>query len=166
SVMQGYWNKPEATAQVFDDDGFFHTGDLGRLQDGLLYLTGRAKDIIVLSNGEKVAPADVEQAILQDPVFEQALVVGEGRGGLALLAVSALTDESLLRDRANNQLHAFPGYTHIEEVLRLEGPWTTENGYLTPTLKVRRQWIEAHYQAEIEAVYQRPRHPSVHGRTP
>ena len=156
SVMRGYWHNPEATAQVFDSEGFFHTGDLGRMQDGLLYLTGRAKDIIVLSSGEKVAPADVEQAILQDPIFEQALVVGEGRGTLALLAVSATTDEQVLRDRANRQLHAFPGYTHIQQVLRLEGPWTTENGFLTPTLKVRRQWIESHYQSEMDALYQRP----------
>jgi len=160
SIMQGYWHRPEATAQIFDDDGFLHTGDLGRLQDGLLYITGRAKDIIVLSSGEKVAPADVEQAILQDSVFEQALVVGEGHGELLLLAVSALTDESVLRDRANAQLHAFPGYTHIQYVLRLKGPWTTENGFLTPTLKVRRQWIEARYQAEIAALYQKGGHDS------
>ncbi len=153
SVMQGYWNLPEATAQAMDADGYFHTGDLGRLRDGLLYLTGRAKDIIVLSNGEKVPPADVEQAILQDPAFEHALVVGEGRGALALLAVSDIDDERELRDRANAELHAFPGYTHIRHVLRVSGPWTIENGFLTPTLKVRRQWIEERYAAAIDALY-------------
>ncbi len=156
SVMRGYWNHPEATAQAVDAEGYFHTGDLGRLEAGLLYLTGRAKDIIVLSNGEKVPPADVEQAILQDPAFEQALVVGEGRGALALLAVSSIADETELRDRANNQLHAFPGYTRICHVLRVAGPWTVENGYLTPTLKVRRQWIEARYAAAIDALYAAP----------
>ncbi|HUW98068.1 MAG TPA: AMP-binding protein [Acidiferrobacter sp.] len=160
SVMQGYWHRPEATAQIFDGDGFLHTGDLGRLENGLLYITGRAKDLIVLSNGEKVAPADAEQAILQDPTFEQALVVGEGHGELLLLAVSALTDEQALRDRANAQLHAFPGYTRITRVLRVKGPWTTQNGFLTPTLKVRRQWIEARYQAEIAACYQEAGHDS------
>ena len=157
SVMRGYWNLPEATAQAIDAEGYFHTGDLGRLEGGLLYLTGRAKDIIVLSNGEKVAPADVEQAILQDPAFEQALVVGEGRGALALLAVSDIVDEKQLQDRANDQLHAFPGYTRICHVLRVSGPWTTENGFLTPTLKVRRQWIEERYAAAIEALYTAPR---------
>lgn len=153
SVMQGYWNQREATADVIDAEGFLHTGDLGRLENGLLYLTGRAKDIIVLSNGEKVAPADVEQAILQDRAFEQALVVGEGRGALALLAVSDIEDEKVLRDRANEQLHAFPGYTRIRHVLRVNGPWTIENGFLTPTLKVRRQWIEERYQAAIDGLY-------------
>ena len=153
SIMQGYWNQPEATAEVIDAEGFLHTGDLGRLENGLLYLTGRAKDIIVLSNGEKVAPADVEQAILQDPAFEQALVVGEGRDALALLAVSDIEEENILCDRANAQLHAFPGYTRICHVLRVNGPWTIENGFLTPTLKVRRQWIEERYQAAIDGLY-------------
>ncbi len=153
SIMRGYWNQLEATAEVIDAEGFLHTGDLGRLENGLLYLTGRAKDIIVLSNGEKVAPADVEQAILQDHAFEQALVVGEGRGALALLAVSDIEDETLLCDRANAQLHAFPGYTRIRHVLRVNGPWTIENGFLTPTLKVRRQWIEERYQAAIDGLY-------------
>ncbi|WP_297392130.1 AMP-binding protein, partial [Acidiferrobacter sp.] len=157
SVMRGYWNLPEATTQAIDAEGYFHTGDLGRLEGGLLYLTGRAKDIIALSNGEKVAPADVEQAILQDPAFEQALVVGEGRGALALLAVSDIVDEKQLQDRANDQLHAFPGYIRIRHVLRVSGPWTTENGFLTPTLKVRRQWIEERYAAAIEALYMAPR---------
>lgn len=156
-VMQGYWQNPEATAQVLDTEGFLHTGDLGHMEDGLLYLTGRAKDIIVLSNGEKVAPTDVEQAILQDPLFEQVLVVGEGRGSLSLLVVSASDDEDLLLKRANAQLHAFPGYTHIQHVLCLKGPWTTENGFLTPTLKVRRQWIEDQYQAAIDGLYQETR---------
>jgi len=153
SVMQGYWRQPEATAETLDEEGFFHTGDLGRLEAGLLYLTGRAKDIIVLSNGEKVSPADVEQAILQDSLFEQVLVVGEGRSGLGLLVVSDMADEDVLRERANAELRAFPGYTRIQRVLRVAGPWTTENGYLTPTLKVRRQWIEAQYAAAIDALY-------------
>lgn len=153
SVMRGYWNRPEATADVLDDEGFFHTGDLGRLDKGLLYLTGRAKDIIVLSNGEKVAPVDMEQAILQDPLFQQVLLVGEGRGGLGLLVVSEIRDENVLRDRANAQLRAFPGYARIQYVLPVTGPWTPENGYMTPTLKVRRQWIESHYAAAIDALY-------------
>ncbi len=155
TVMQGYWHQPQATSEVLDSEGFLHTGDLGRLQDGLLYLTGRVKDIIVLSNGEKVAPADVEQAILQDMAFEQALIVGEGRGTLALLAHSTLGDEQVLRERANAQLHAFPGYVRVQHVLRVQEPWTIENGFLTPTLKVRRQQVEQHYQTQIDALYQK-----------
>lgn len=155
SVMQGYWGQPQATSEVLDSEGFLHTGDLGRLQDGLLYLTGRAKDIIVLSNGEKVAPADVEQAILEDLVFEQVLIVGEGRGTLALLTHSAVVDEQALRERANAQLHAFPGYVRVRHVLRVQEPWTIENGFLTPTLKVRRQQVEQHYRAQIDALYRK-----------
>lgn len=155
TVMQGYWGKPEATSEVLDSEGFLHTGDLGQLRDGLLYLTGRVKDIIVLSNGEKVAPADVEQAILQDTAFDQALIVGEGRGTLALLAHSTIGNEQVLRDRANAQLHAFPGYVRVQHVLPVPEPWTIENGFLTPTLKVRRKQVEQHYQAQIDALYQK-----------
>ncbi len=158
SVMAGYWRNPEATAQVIDGEGYFHTGDLGHLRDGRLYLTGRAKDVIVLSNGEKVAPGDVEQAILEDPVFEQAIVVGEGRGALALVAVSPLADLEDLQARANARLHAFPGYTRIRYVLRVAGPWTVENGLLTPTMKVRRQEVEARYREAIEDLYAQPAH--------
>ena len=85
NVMMGYWNNPEATARVLNADGWLDTGDQARLEDGLLYITGRIKEIIVMANGEKVPPVDMELAIQLDPLLEQVLVVGEGKPYLGAL---------------------------------------------------------------------------------
>lgn len=156
NVMLGYWKNPEATAAVLRADGWLMTGDLARIRDGRIYITGRSKEIIVLSNGEKVSPVDAEQAIMADPVFEQIMIVGEGRPGLGLLVVSRLEDEAALCSRANGRLRHFPGYTRIRFLARVEGPWTVENGLLTPTLKAKRQDIERRFAKDIETMYQRP----------
>jgi long-chain acyl-CoA synthetase len=153
STMLGYWNNPVATDAMIDKEGWLHTGDLVRIKDGRIYITGRAKEIIVLSNGEKVPPSDAEQAILKDPVFEQVMVVGEGRGHLGLLVVSPLQDETELCRRANEQLRTFPGYAKIRHLARVNAPWTVENELLTPTLKLRRSRIEAHHATDIESMY-------------
>jgi long-chain acyl-CoA synthetase len=155
SLMMGYWNNPQATAATIDADGWIHTGDLVRVKDGRIYITGRAKDIIVLSNGEKVPPADAEQAILMDPAFEQVLVLGEGRGHLGLLVVSKLEDKQELCRRANAQLSSFPGYAKIHHLARLPESWTVENELLTPTLKPKRNKIEERFAKEIEEMYRR-----------
>ncbi|MFH0780437.1 MAG: long-chain fatty acid--CoA ligase, partial [Pseudomonadota bacterium] len=86
-VMQGYWRNEEATTRTIDGDGWLHTGDKAVLTDGHIRIIGRLKEIIVLSNGEKVAPSDMEMAISMDPLFEHSLVLGEGRPYLTLLAV-------------------------------------------------------------------------------
>jgi len=155
-VMLGYWNKPEATAAMIDQDGWLHTGDLAAIRGGNVYITGRVKDIIVLSNGEKVAPTDAESAILRDAAFEQVMVVGEGRPKLGLVAVSKITDAKELCARANAQLRDFPGYVRIHHLARVTDPWTVENGLLTPTQKVKRNEIEKRYAREIEAMYAGP----------
>ncbi|BAV35031.1 AMP-dependent synthetase [Sulfuricaulis limicola] len=155
-VMLGYWNKPEATAAMIDRDGWLHTGDLVAIRGGNVYITGRVKDIIVLSNGEKVPPTDAEAAILRDAAFEQVMVVGEGRPKLGLLAVSKITDAGELCRRANAQLRDFPGYARIHHLARMADPWTVENGLLTPTLKAKRNEIEKRYAREIEAMYAGP----------
>jgi len=151
--MLGYWNNPVATAAVIDRDGWLHTGDLAVIRGGRLYITGRVKDIIVLSNGEKVPPADVEQAILRDSVFEQVMLVGEGRPKLGLLAVSRLEDEAELCARANARLYDFPGYARICHIARVAEPCTIENGLLTPTLKLKRYEIEKRFARATEAMY-------------
>ena len=151
-IMKGYWNNEKATADCMTD-GWFHTGDIARLEGKRVFITGRVKDIIVLMNGEKVSPTDAEQAITTDPAFEQAMVIGEGRTKLALLAVTSLTDAKEISDRANKQLHDFPGYAKICYVLRTDEPWSVENGLLTPTLKLKRKEIEKQYASEIEAMY-------------
>ncbi len=153
TVTPGYWNNPKATRMVLDDNGWFHTGDLVDIKKGKIYIRGRIKDIIVLSNGEKVSPGDVEQAIMQDPAFEQVLVVGEGRPALGLLVVSAITDEYELCMRANCQLGIFPGYVKIQHLARVSETWSIENGMLTPTLKLKRNKIEEKYVYEIETMY-------------
>ena len=152
-VMPGYWQDPLATQAVLTEDGWFRTGDLAREQDGRIYISGRRKEIIVLSNGEKIAPADAEQAILGDAAFSQVLLVGEGRAALALLAVTTLQDPQVARQRANAQLHRFPGYARVRHVLLLDTPWTVEQGQLTPTLKLKRDVIERQYAQPLEALY-------------
>ncbi len=153
NVMLGYWHNPEATDVVKDRSGWFHTGDLARIRDGRIYITGRLKDIIVMSNGEKVPPADVEQAVMIDPVFEHAMLMGEGRASLGLLCVAKSTDLRDLCRRANAQLKDFPGYTRIRHIACVTGAWTVENGLLTPTLKMKRKEIERRFAKEIEAMY-------------
>lgn len=153
TVTCGYWNNPQATSMVLDDDGWFHTGDVVDIKKDKIYIRGRIKDIIVLSNGEKVPPGDVEQAIMQDPAFEQVMLVGEGRPALGLLVVSAIMDEYELCIRANRQLYIFPGYIKIQHLARVSETWSIENGMLTPTLKLKRNKIEEKYANEIETMY-------------
>jgi long-chain acyl-CoA synthetase len=155
-VMLGYWNKPEATAAMIDQDGWLHTGDLAAIRGGNVYITGRVKDIIVLSNGEKVPPTDAEAAILRDAAFEQVMVIGEGRPKLGLIAVSKISNTKELCERANAQLRDFPGYARIHYLARVTDPWTVENGLLTPTQKTKRNEIEKRYAREIEAMYAGP----------
>ena len=145
--MLGYWNNPEATAAMIDKQGWLHTGDLAAIRGGNVYITGRVKEIIVLSNGEKVPPTDAEAAISRDAVFEQVMVVGEGRPKLGLVVVSKITDLKELCRRANDKLHDFPGYTRIHHIARVADAWTVDNGLLTPTLKLKRKEIEKRYRA-------------------
>ncbi|MBI3899466.1 MAG: long-chain fatty acid--CoA ligase [Gammaproteobacteria bacterium] len=154
NIMLGYWNNAEATAKVMTADGWFRTGDLARIRDGRVYITGRVKDIIVMSNGEKISPADAEQAILRDSTFEQVMIVGEGRKALGLVCVAKIDDLGQLCTRANTQLSGFPGYARIRHIIRVTDTWSVENGLLTPTLKIRRKEVERRYADEIEAMYQ------------
>lgn len=174
-VMQGYWKRPEATAATIDDDGWLHTGDRAEIVDGHIRITGRLKEIIVLSNGEKVSPSDVEQAIAMDPLFEQSMVIGEGKPYLALLAVLSLPRwEQLARElgvspapqsleeesvrqailaRVEKLMHGMPGYAFIKHAVLTLEPWTVEGGLLTPTMKIRRKNIMNHLQEEIDQIY-------------
>lgn len=177
NVMLGYWNNHAATARVIEADGWLHTGDQARIEGGHIYITGRLKDILVLSNGEKVPPADMEMAIGMDPLFDQALVLGEGRSYLtALLILNAdlwgglaleygldpgdpksLEDPRLLKDmlkRVRIALRDFPGYAKIRRAALALEPWTVENGLLTPTLKVRRPQVVDRYRAAIQHMYE------------
>jgi long-chain acyl-CoA synthetase len=153
SVMLGYWRNPEATRAVLDDEGWLNTGDQVETRDGNIYIKGRTKDILVLSNGEKVPPQEVETAILSDGIFEQVILVGEGRAYLTLLAVTQETDRKKLIRCANEKLKNFPRYIRVRRVIPLKEPWSIENGLLTPTLKVKRKQVHEKFNTEIEKVY-------------
>src|SRR6266853_4601813 len=153
SIMKGYWNLPEATAMTLDGEGWLHTGDLAEIRGGKIFIRGRLKDVLVLSNGEKLPPQDVELAILGDPVFEQGVLVGEGRPFLTLVAVTQETDEKTLIQRANDRLKGFPRYIRVRRVVATRDPWTVDNGLLTPTLKVTRERVQKKFGGEIERAY-------------
>ncbi|HXF65887.1 MAG TPA: long-chain fatty acid--CoA ligase [Burkholderiales bacterium] len=177
NVMLGYWNNPEATRAILGPDGWLNSGDTARLDaQGHVYITGRLKEIIVLSNGEKVPPGDVEAAIARDPLFEQVMLVGEARPYLSVLAVlnaehwkklaagngldAASAEvlrsrrvEELLLARIAAQMKAFPGYAQVRRAAAVLEPWTVENGLLTPTLKLRRAQVMERFNAEIDRMY-------------
>jgi long-chain acyl-CoA synthetase len=174
--MLGYWNNHSATKQVIDPDGWLHTGDQARIERGHIYITGRLKDILVLSNGEKVPPADMEMAIGLDPLFDQVMVVGEGRPYLTALLVlnpdhwrpfaaslgvnpddgAQLKSDRVLGavlTRVRNALRDFPGYAKIRRVsLSLDG-WTVDNGLMTPTLKIKRPKVLEYCADCVEGMY-------------
>lgn len=169
NIMLGYWQDEAATRAAIDGDGWLHTGDLGRMVSNHLFIVGRHKEIIVLSTGEKVAPVDIEQAICDDPLIEQAMVIGEGKPSLAVLLVlapgaadtlraGASADQSLeeiLLRRVNERLGEFPGYARIYRVAVVDEPWSVENGCLTATLKLRRPQIVAAHAQLVAALYDR-----------
>ena len=153
SVMRGYWRDPEATARVLAPDGWLNTGDLADIRYGRIYIKGRSKDIMVLSNGEKFPPEEVETAILNDELFDQVMLVGEGRPYLSLLAVTGEGDEKKLVRHANARLKGFPRYVRVRRVIVCKEPWTVDNGLLTPTLKVKRQAVYQRFLERIDKLY-------------
>jgi len=164
NVMLGYWNDPEATRAALDAEGWLDTGDLARIDErGYVYITGRTKDILVLANGEKMPPADIEQAILEDGLFDQAMVIGEGKPYLAAIVVpnaerwnslpGAERNERFALARVAAQMKRFPGYAQIRRVAIAGEPWSVENGLLTPTLKAKRAKILERHAADVAQLY-------------
>ena len=151
-VMQGYWNNAEATQKVIDAQGWLNTGDIVEIRERRIYIRGRSKNILVLSNGEKVSPEDIESAVMQDEVFEQVLVIGEARPYLILLVVARIRDEQELLRRANQCIKYLPRYARIRRVILTEA-WSTDNGLLTPTLKIKRNTVYERHLPQIEAAY-------------
>ena len=177
NVMLGYWNNPEATRAMFTQDGWLNTGDTARIDEtGHIYITGRLKEIIVMSNGEKIPPVDMESAILRDPLFEQVMVLGEGRPYLSAFVVlnreqwarAAAAQgldpaeehmmrgpqaEKIVLERIKAQVREFPGYAQIYRAAVFAQPWSVENGLLTPTMKVKRAKVVDAYRQEFDALY-------------
>ncbi|MCG5501725.1 AMP-dependent synthetase/ligase [Ectothiorhodospira lacustris] len=177
NIMAGYWNNPAADRQALTRDGWLRTGDKARLDpEGRITITGRIKEIIVLANGEKVPPIEVEMAIANDPMFEQVMVVGEGRPYLVALVVlneaiwqevaaehglpghmdaasTAPEVEAWVLERIGGLLRSFPGYVQVRRLRVLPEPWSVDNAMLTPTLKLKRNNILKCFQDELEALY-------------
>ena len=153
NVMLGYWQDRAATELALKDD-WLHTGDVAEIKDSRIYIRGRIKDILVLSNGEKCPPQDMELAVLGDPQFEQIMLVGEGKPFLSLIAVTQASDEKALMKAANERLKQFPKWMRIRRVIASSEAWSVDNGLLTPTLKVKRAQVLAHFAKPLEAIYQ------------
>jgi long-chain acyl-CoA synthetase len=177
NVMMGYWNNEEATRAMIQDDGWLNSGDIGHIGEfGHVFITGRLKEIIVLSNGEKVPPNDMEAAIARDPLFEQVILLGEGKPFLTVMTVlnaeqwrklaaetgidggneAALRTEQaeqLVLRRVAAQITEFPGYAQVHRVTATLEPWTVENGLMTPTMKLRRAKVMEKFNAEIDGMY-------------
>ncbi len=177
NIMMGYWNNQDASGRVLDEEGWLHSGDKARIDaGGHIYITGRIKDIIVLSNGEKVSPIDMEMAIAMDPLIEQVMVIGEQKPYLSAIcildpdkwegfAASLGVDphqpgvletpevESAVLARIAEQIKMFPGYARILCIhLSLE-PWTIENGLMTPTLKLKRAQVLKKLETPVARLY-------------
>ena len=174
--MLGYWNNIQATREIIDDDGWLHTGDKVRIDNDFIYITGRLKEIIVLSNGKKVAPADLELAITMDNLFEQVMVIGEGCPYLS--AVIVLDNEhwtkfaeslgvepneqslqnniviDAIKNRIDELIHEFPGYAKIRRITLSLEPWTINNALITPTMKLKRHAIHKRFAQQIEQLYE------------
>lgn len=177
SVMLGYWNNDDATQGTIDAEGWLHTGDKVDISaDGHVTITGRMKEIIVLANGEKVPPNDMENAIALDELVDQVLLIGEGKPYLSALVVPnpeafARVAEEMHLDPANEDIcfdenvrslfmqhvqqrtSSFPGYAKVRELAVVNEPWTPDNGLATPTLKLRRSKILERYQDVTQKLY-------------
>jgi len=177
-IFRGYHKNPEATAESFTDDGWFRTGDLGRLDDdGFLYITGRKKEIIVTAGGKNVAPAVLEDRVRAHALVSQAVVVGDNRpfiGALITLDPEGLPGWLAMHDKPTmtvEQAMADPDVRHsidvaieraneavsqAESIRKWEfipGDFTIENDYLTPSMKVKRTAVLRDFAAEIDDLY-------------
>lgn len=176
NVFAGYWNRPEETRRVLDEQGWLHTGDEGVIEDGRLRVVGRKKELLVTSGGHKIAPQPIEAALQQSRWIQKAVLLGEGRPFVAALLslreettrewartndhpeeLDALAHSSDLRAVLRSEIDALnaglASYERIRDFVILEAPLTTGDGDLTPTGKLRRERIYQHFQAQIEGLY-------------
>ncbi len=183
NIAKGYLNRPQATSAAWDKEGWFHTGDLGRLdEDGYLFITGRKKELIVTAGGKKVAPQPVEEQLTASPYVSHALMYGDGRPYcVALISIETaavdkwLVGRGIRKDReiveipevqeliwreveaVNVELSRFET---IKKIALLPEELTVENGFLTPSFKVKKKKVFAEFSSLIEELYAQPRVPN------
>lgn len=178
NVMKGYFRKPELTKEVFTEDGWFKTGDVGYLDDeGFLHITDRKKDIIITAGGKNIAPQHIESLLGQDYYIEQIAIIGNKRKYLTALIVPAFdalkeyaqshgipfsSPEDLVSNkqiidfyakRLEQLSHSLASYERIKKFRLLAQPFSQEKGEITPTLKIKRRVIEENYKPIIEEMY-------------
>ena len=178
TVITEYYNNPEANKESFTEDGYFRTGDAGRLEGKTLYFTERIKDLFKTANGKYVAPQMIEGLLMLDPIFEQVAVIGDGYKFISALIYpnwDILKKEALARglntERSTSELaqdhevrrllHAhieqaqvsIANYEMIKRFTILAQPFSMENGELTPTLKIKRNVVYKHYAQAISDMY-------------
>ena len=177
-VMKGYFNNEAATAEVIDEDGWFHTGDIGIIDaDGFVKITDRKKNIIVLSNGKNIAPQPIESELVQSPLINQILLVGNERKNLAALIVpnfdalkawasensvetadlSAMLQarevQQYIQSEIRSHLTDFADFEQVRRFTLLEKEFSQEADEMTPTLKLKRNVIIEKYGDAIEGMY-------------
>lgn len=178
-VMRGYWNDDAATARVLAAGGWLHTGDkVSRLDKKRLYLTGRMKEVIVLTSGEKASPEPIEETLRLDPLVARAIVVGEARPVLAAVvscpahrlvpimrrlgldpdvaaSLHSARLENYFIERLGRLTVGFPAHAQIRRVAITTDRWTQDNGLISATDKVRRRRVARCYAREIDRLYGR-----------
>jgi long-chain acyl-CoA synthetase len=179
NVMQGYYRKPDATAEAIDKEGWFHTGDVGHVDaDGFLMITDRKKDILVTSGGKNIAPQPIENRIKTNPFVGEIVMIGNRRNFASALVVPNFEQlEAWARQRGlawktREELVALPAvaqhyeglvkdmttdtaqFERIKKIALLTREFTLESGELTPTLKVKRRIVEEKYKTVIDGMYE------------
>jgi long-chain acyl-CoA synthetase len=165
--MVGYYKRPDLDAEVFTNDGFFRTGDLGEVSpNGVLKLTGRAKELFKTAKGKYVAPAPIENRINAHPMIEMSLVSGVGQPAAYAIVLLSETirpkqKDPAVRSEVTAQLTkllaevngSVADYEQLKMIVVAREPWSIENGFLTPTMKIKRTKIEKMLEPEVERWY-------------
>ena len=178
TITKGYYHRDTTNAKVFDEEGFFRTGDAGYMKDGELFLTERIKDLFKTSNGKYIAPQQVESLLLVDKFIDQVAVIADQRKFVSALIVPEfrLVEEwarehhiafssredlcaneqvkKMLQERVNTLQQQLAYYGQIKRITLLPHHFSMESGELTNTLKIRRPIINKNYQAEIDKMYE------------
>jgi long-chain acyl-CoA synthetase len=179
SVMKGYYNKPDLTAEAIDAEGWFHTGDIGEFVNGrFLKITDRKKELLKTSGGKYVAPQPIENKLKESSLIEQAMVVGDGQKFPAVLLVPAFDalkawcqrnsveytspKEIVKNEKVKKMYHdlvvkynqQFAHHEQVKKEVLLPNLWSVESGEMTPTMKVKRKVISTNYKDIIESLYE------------